>query len=59
MRVAWPVFQLCFLICRIISDEVILLDYECDEEQGLGLLNQSADLEEEPMEQEDIMLEED
>ena len=45
-----------FLICRIMSDKVILIDYECDNNQGLGLLNQSADLEEEPMEQEDVML---
>ena len=40
------------------SDKVILLDYECDNDQGLGLLDQSGDLEEEPMEQEDVMLEE-
>ena len=40
------------------SQKVILLDYECDDNQRLGLLDQSSDLEEEPMEQEDIMLEE-
>ena len=47
-----------FLICRIMSDKVILLDYECDNNQGLGLLDQSINMEEEPMEQEDVMLEE-
>ena len=35
-----------------------LLDYECDDVKGEDLLDQSADLEEEPMEQEDVMLEE-
>ena len=40
------------------SDELNLLDYEWDEDQGVELLNQSADLEEEPMEQEVIVLEE-
>ena len=40
------------------SDNLNLLDYECDDDQGVELLNQSADLEEEPMEQEVIMLEE-
>ena len=39
------------------SNEVILLYYECDNNQGLGLLDQSGDLEEEPMEQKDIVLE--
>ena len=45
-----------FLICRIMSDDHNLLDYKC-EVQGEELLNQSGDLEE-PMEQEDAMLEE-
>ena len=40
------------------SDKVIVLDHECDDDQGLGLLDQSGDLEEEPMEQEDVTLEE-
>ena len=39
-------------------DELLLLDYECNDDQGLELLDQSANLEEEPMEQEDIVLEE-
>ena len=50
--------QLCFLICRIMSDELNLLDYEYDDDQSEELLNQSASLEEEPMEQEVIVLEE-
>ena len=47
-----------FFIYRIMFDKVILLDYECDEDPRLGLIDQSGDLEEEPMEQEDIVLEE-
>ena len=35
-----------------------LLDYECDDVQGKDLLDQSADLEEEPMDQEFVVLEE-
>ena len=35
-----------------------LLDYECEKIQGEDLLDQSADLEEEPMEQEVVGLEE-
>ena len=35
-----------------------ILDYECDDIRGEDLLDQSADLEEEPMDQEVIMLEE-
>ena len=39
------------------SDNLDVLDYECDNDQGLGLLDQSADLEDESMEQEVIVLE--
>ena len=35
-----------------------LLDYECEDIQGENLLDQSANLEEEPMEQKVIVLEE-
>ena len=37
-------------------DELNLLDYECNDNQGEELLDQSANLEEEPMEQEVVML---
>ena len=40
------------------SDKVNLLDLECDDDQVLGLLDQSGDLEEKSMEQEDVVLEE-
>ena len=40
------------------SDKLNLLDYECDDDQGVELLDQSADLEEEPMKQEVMVLEE-
>ena len=40
------------------NNQDILLDYKCDDIHGEDLLNQSANLEEELMEQEVIMLEE-
>ena len=38
------------------DNQDILLDYECDDVQGEDLLDQSADSEEEPIEQEVIGL---
>ena len=43
--------QFCFLICRNMSDKLNLLDYESDDDQGVELLDQSANMEEKPMEQ--------
>ena len=39
-------------------NQEILLEYECDDVQGEDLLDQSADSEEEPMEQDIIILKE-
>ena len=39
-------------------NQEILLEFECDDVQGEDLLDQPADSEEEPMEQEVVMLEE-
>ena len=39
-------------------NQEILLEFECDDVQGEDLLDQSANSEEEPMEQEVVMLEE-
>ena len=39
-------------------NQEILLEYECDDVQGEDLLDQSANSEEEPMEQEVVMLKE-
>ena len=47
------------LIFRIMSDnQDNILDYKSDEIQGEDLLNQSANSEEEPMDQEVVVLEE-
>ena len=40
------------------DNQDILLDYKCDDIQGEDLLDQSADSEEEPMEQEVVVLKE-
>ena len=48
--------QLCFILTLRSCLTIKIFDYEYDDIQGEDLLDQSADSEEEPMEQEVVML---